>query len=260
MLLSIKKSAALNKGRRFFLILVLILPTSLVFANEQWSVSTSLSYSTGEYIYDDPVQNYIFYLGGRYSNPDLTLSMTLPFVMQRDNLGAQTLENNQNTPIDNDHSIYSGLSDLYIYGEYKILSSVSLTGQIKIPTATESTLFSSGEFDYSMGFAFRKMFGTFKLFADAGYLVLGDPIGFSYQDPIVYGIGVAKHATDGKSTVSFYYQGYNAIIKGLDPPRQISAAYFRKLSDTLGISFYGSKGFGNTTADYSLSVGFEIVI
>lgn len=254
------KSGGLFKGPGFLILLVLILPLNFLNAKEKWSLNTSLSYSTGKYIYESAVDNYTFYLGGRYSKDRFSISMSVPFTMQRDKLDSLSATNSSGSHMEKDHSITAGISDIYLYSEYNFYPSFYVTGSIKIPTASSSTLFSSGEFDYGLGLAFRKMFGTYKLFADAGYLVFGDPDQFTYNDPFGYGIGVAKHAENGKSSVSFYYQEYGRIISGLDPPRQLSVAYFRLLSETVGVSSYGSKGFGESSPDYTFSMGLDLTL
>ncbi len=249
-----------NLGTIVVLLLVLA-PLTSVSAKKNWSVSSVFSYSTGTYIYDDSrVDNYTLYLGGRYSKEDFSISMTLPFVIQRDQLEGQTGTNGSPMTMGNDYTFTSGVSDVYVYTEYKVYPSLYVTGQIKLPTSLNGSLFSTGKFDYGLGLAFRKMFGTYRVFADAGYLLLGDPDQISYNNPFVYGIGLAKHAPNGRSTVSFYYQEYSTIINGINPPRQVSAAYFRALNNTIGISFYGSKGFGESSAEYTLAIGFNVLI
>jgi len=255
----LNKSEGPFKGLRFLIILLIIFPGACLEAKEKWSLSTSLSYSTGKYIYDTSVDNYTFYLGGNYRTDKWSVSLTVPVSMQRDKLDSQTELNNETSHMD-EYSVTTGIPGVYVYGEYIFFPSFFLTGQLKIPTSSSATLFSSGEFDYSLGLAFRRMFGSFKIFADAGYLVLGDPAQFTYKDPLIYGLGIAKHAEDGRSSVSFYFQGYDRIISGLDPPQQISAAYYRLLTDMLGISFYGSKGIGETSADYTFSLGFNLTL
>ncbi len=240
--------------------LMLLLPFGGANAKKNWSVSSVFSYSTGTYIYDSRVDNYTLYLSGRYSREDFSVSVTLPFVIQRDRLDGRTDGNGSPVPMGQEYGFSSGTSDLYVYSEYKFYPGLYLTGQIKLPTSVNGGLFSSGKFDYGLGLAFRRMLGTYRVFADVGFLLLGDPDQLSYENPFVYGIGLAKHAPNGRSTVSFYYQEYSTIIKGLDPPRQISAAYFRALNDTVGISFFGSKGFGEGSAEYTLAIGFNILI
>jgi hypothetical protein len=243
-----------------FIFLSVILAFSSLSAREKWSVNTTLSYGTGKYIYESPVQNYTLYLGGQYSRDAFSVSVTLPFVLQRDNLDGPLEVGNGASQMDKDHSVTGGASDVYLYSEYNVYPSFYVTGQFKVPTSVDGSLFSTGEFDYGLGFAFRRMFGTFKLFVDAGYLVLGDPSQITYKDPFVYGVGLAKHAQNGKSSVSFYYQEYSQIISGLDPPRQVSVAYYRLFTKILGISFYGSKGFGESSPEYTLSIGMDVAL
>ncbi|HHM02337.1 MAG TPA: hypothetical protein ENJ15_04935 [Caldithrix abyssi] len=248
-----------NRGILVLLLMVLA-PLAGLSAKKNWSVSSVFSYTTGTYIYDSRVDNYTLYLGGRYSHDDFSVSLTLPLVIQRDQLAGETSSPGPSVSMENGYAFTSGVSDIYLYTEYKVYPSLYVTGQVKAPTSLNGSLFSSGKFDYGLGLAFRKMFGVYRIFADAGYLMLGDPGQIDYENPFVYGIGLARHAPNGRSTVSFYYQEYSTIIKGLKPPRQLSAAYFRALNKTLGISFYGSKGFGESSAEYTLAIGFNVLI
>jgi len=73
-----------------------------------------------------------------------------------------------------EHSLNSGIGDIFLYGEYRFLHfrgaipSFYLTAQLKIPTSANLSLFSTGEFDYGIGLAARKLYGTLYLFANAG--------------------------------------------------------------------------------------------
>lgn len=252
----LKKSAGPLKGPGFFFILLLFWTVESAQAKESWTLSSSFSYSSGTYIYDSRVYNYTFYAGCYYQKDKVSLGLSVPFSIQRDKLQTESNMMTSNTG----YAVSRGVPGVYLYGEYAVYPSFYVSGQIKIPTSSEVTLFNSGKFDYGLGLAWRKMFGSYKIFADAGYLVLGDPAEISYNDPFVYGLGVARHTTDGKSIVSFYYQGYQSIITGLDPPRQLSAAYYRSITDLLGITFYGSKGFSESTADYTLALGFNLTL
>lgn len=253
-----------------YLFLTFMLLGSAATAGEKFTINTTLAYNTGKYIYDARINDYILYLGAYYKKDRFSISTTLPLVLERDKRSdgqeTSTFGFGSQKDIKNSPVYASGLSDLYIYAEYEFYRSQSIlprafiTGQVKVPTTTKSTLFSSGKFDYSVGMSFRKMYGTFKLFADIGYLAIGDPEGINYSNPFFYGIGIGKHAPDGRSSVTFYYQEYGEIIPGLTPPRQLTTGYFRAITNIIGISFYGSKGFGESSPEYSFAVGLDLKI
>ncbi len=248
-----------------FVIGLSLLLSPIVYAGESFTINTTMAYSTGSYIYDAPIRDYVMYMGASYSKNRFSISASLPMVIQRDNRTAPDNSAGQTTTM-SDPAYTAGISDLYLYSEYEFYQGenyfprIFITGQIKIPTSSGSGLFSSGKFDYGIGLAFRKMYGTYKVFGDVGYLALGDPQGLDYTNPVSYGIGIGKHASHGRSSVTFYYQEYSAIINGLTPPRQLTAGYYRAITDVLGISFYGSRGFGESSPEYTFAVGFDLKI
>lgn len=264
------KSPTSVKYLSLYFFITFMLLASAATAGEKFTINTTLAYNTGKYIYDARINDYILYLGAYYKKERFSISTSLPLVLERDNRSdvqeTSTSGSGSQKDIKNSPAYASGLSDLYIYAEYEFYRSQSIlprafiTGQVKVPTTTKSTLFSSGKFDYSLALALRKMYGTFKIFADVGYLTLGDPEGINYSNPFFYGIGIGKHAQNGRSSITFYYQEYGQIIPGLTPPRQLTAGYFRSITKILGISFYGSKGFGESSPEYSFAVGFDLKI
>ena len=222
-------------------------------AEDTWSINSTFSFATGNYIYENAVENYIFYLGGNYYSDAWSLSLTLPFVIQKSKLNANINGN------DDQVNTNSDISDIYIYGEYNISKMFALTNQLKIPITSKNTLFSSGKFDYGFGMAFKKKFGSYKMLSSVGYILLGDPAEFDYKNPFFYSIGMLKYFNNN-SSFSIFFQGYTEVIKSLDAAKQLSIGYFNLLKKDLGVSFLVSKGLSETSADYSISIGFEIKI
>lgn len=254
-----------TKNFRFFTIWLLFFLSLFAHAGESFTINTTLAYSTGSYIYDATIRDYVIYMGASYSKNRFSISVSLPMILQRDNRTASDNSADQTTIMSNP-TYTAGASDLYLYSEYEFYQGenyfprIFITGQIKLPTSSKSSLFTSGKIDYGIGLTFRKMYGTYKVFGDVGYLTLGDPPGLDYSNPVSYGIGIGKHAGNGRSSVTFYYQEYSTIIKGLTPPRQLTAGYYRNITDVLGISFYGSRGFGESSPEYTFAIGFDLKI
>ncbi len=250
-------------GIKALLFFLIVLVTTAGAKN--WSVYTSASFNNGTYIYDQNTSNYYLNTGLRYHTAKWTVSVALPFIIQNSFVYNQgTISGSAaNTAMQGTDNYSGGMGDVYLYSEYRILKgnrllpSLSFTGQLKIPTVKKLTLFSSGAFDYGFGIALRKSMGRFNAFANAGYLLLGDPQGINYINPISFGLGFGRFFKNGMYSASIYYKRYTKIIERLDPPQQVSLGLFSRLSDSTIVSFFFGKGFSESTPDYALTGGIE---
>ncbi len=232
---------------------------------KNWSVYTSASFNNGTYIYDQNTSNYYLNTGIRYQTVTWTVSVALPFIVQNSSVYNQGTVSGSagNTAMQGSESYVGGMGDVYLYSEYRILRNsytlpfISITGQLKIPTVKKLTLFSSGVFDFGLGLALRKPFGRYNVFADGGYLLLGDPSGINYSNPFSFGFGIGRFFKNGLYSVSVYYKGYTQIIEGIDPPQQISLGLFSHLTDSTIVSLFFGKGFSESSPDYALTGGIE---
>jgi hypothetical protein len=256
----LKKSKGPRVGLGFNLLILILSSVVTLDAKEKWSINTALVYSTGKYIYSSNVDKYTVYLGGKYSKDIWNITVTVPFILQRDNLNFEPVSNFSTSGSMNNYTTTFGMADVYFYGEYTLNNYLFLTGQIKLPTASRITMFSTGEFDFGAGIAFRKMIGTYKLFVDFGFTKFGNTEQLNYNNPLNYGIGIAKYFPNMKSSVSLYYNEYGTIINGLDAPKQISAGYFKNLFSGITLGFYVAKGFGESSPDFTFSLGTNITL
>ncbi len=261
------KTGGLSRALGFQLIIVLLMLASPGSARQNWAVNASLSFNTGQYIYQQRTNNYYLNTGVRYSGNGWFVSMSVPVILQNSAVYDQSnstffLDDPRPSP----HSLSnfsSGVGDVYFYGEYRLLNpvlflpSVSLNAQIKVPTTDRLTLFSTGEFDYGFGFILRKWFGTYNGFADMSYLQIGDPKEITYLNPLGYGLGLSKFFAGGRYSVSLYFKGYTEIIQSIKPPRQLSLGLFSALSGKTILSFYLIKGFSESSPDFALSSGID---
>ncbi len=248
--MSSKKQTVKNRLRAVWLILAWVAGAAQ--AEQSWSLLTSVSYNNGDYIYDETIENYYFNLGVRYRAAKWTVSATLPFLTQQDNVG---LVSGGNTVTN------SGVGDLYVFGEralwksYRKRSIVSLFGQLKVPHGLSTVNFSSQVMDAGIGINFRRSLGNYSIFSDIGYLSLGDPEGLEYSDPLSYGLGMGRFFLRRLISTSVYYKSYTQILNGIMPPKQLSLGISAKLTNQTNLSLYTSVGLSESSPDYGISFG-----
>lgn len=251
-----------------FLILYLV---SGLFSQNNWTVSTSLTFNSGDYIYQQRTDNYYLNAGLRYSGSRWSVSASLPFILQKSAVYQQSTSvlpsnghgmSNAVTASALDH-YETGIGDLYLYGEYRMFKlpqlglSLGMNAQLKAPTTNRLTLFSTGKLDYGLGLVLRQWFRTFSAFAEVSYVNIGDPEEITYLNPLGYGVGVGKFLANGKYSASLYFKGYTEIIQGIEPPRQLALGFFTMLSAKTFWSFYLIKGLSESSPNFGLSSGLD---
>ncbi len=268
-----------------FIILISAELTYHILAGE-WSGIAAIQYTTGNYIFENNTSTYYFYGGFRYKTHRWNISAILPIIGQNTNLVSraggmflptgeshgtvETSEGGHHRGMMADgfsmHHFDLTLGDLYLYGEIQllparaVLPSVHLNTQIKIPTASRAKNYGTGEFDYGAGLALRQGISNYGLFFNAGYLVIGNPAGFTYQNPITLGFGVGRFFKRRDVSVLVYFQNYSKILTEYQPARQIAAGIFYKLNPRLLLSTSASAGMSEISPDFSISTGFELTL
>ncbi len=251
----------------------------------KWSVNAGMQWLNGEYTYVTRTSTFYFSGGLSYRAERWNVAVNVPLIAQNTtgvtNMGGLFLPNGEGR----DHGGFShwntrqhgympgaqlpttqmrfGLGDIYVYGEYRLLgrltglATVSLTGTLKLPTASQENNYGTGEFDYGLGGSVRKFMHSYSFFLDLGYLVIGDPVGISYNDPLTFGAGVGRFFFQGRYSVLLYYQQYSRILADYDPPRQANLAGFVKVSTHTILSVSLLMGFSETSPDYGLLTTIE---
>lgn len=270
--------------RRYWMLSVAILLLGNVTTTRaagKWSVSSSLQYRTGNYIFEQNTSTFYLYGGLRYRSNRWQMSASMPLVTQNSDLvtgGGGTFfpstHHNGESSGSSHHGrgmsgdtgfsdMTMGLGDLYLNGTYQLLPEylkqpyLALTIRLKVPTAGTENGFGTGEFDYGASLTLRKRFGSYIAIGEAGFWVLGDPAEVTYKDPLVVGIGGGKFFSGGHTGILFYYETYTTILEGLAPLRQLSLGLNHRLGPGLMLSMIGAAGLSDSAPDVSLSSGIE---
>ncbi len=284
----------------FLLIFSVILFSGVTFAQEGWSLSTSLQYSGGNYYYNNYSKLFSFYGGVRYQSEYFSVNVTTPIIFSNNNtlsqsggmmlpIGGNSSGNNSGGMVGNtgnggmmgsngsnfnpymfgsSSSMNSsiGLGDIFMTGNYRFYSNyensftASVNYQVKFPTASGMTNIGTGKFDYGASVTFRKGFDSYLTIADLGYLNIGDPSGITYKNPFTYGVGFGKYFNDGNSSLLLYYQGYTEIVSGYAAPQQLSLGLNHQLSSKLTLTLIGGVGLTKFSPGLLVSTGVTWLI
>jgi hypothetical protein len=226
-----------------------------------WSINSSFQITQGNYITGISGDNYYFNIGSRYRSEGWYVSANIS-IIARDGLQSETSDHGMMGGSELSH-LNMGIGDMYLFGEINLfkgnhfLPLIAISSQIKIPTASAESYLGTGEFDYGIGLTFRKQLFSFIAFGDIGYLNLGDPEEITYLNPLTFGIGIGKGFDYGRYSLSVYYQHYTKIYEPYPAPHQLSLGFYVNIIKSTFISIIGSKGFSETSANFSISAGLE---
>jgi hypothetical protein len=254
----------------------------------EFSLSGGIQIWKGDYTYQTTTTTFALTAGARYRAEKYSISLTVPLLFQNSELasrvGGMLLPHGDggasmsgqsprqggmmmsSGTARSSSSFESGIGDLLMMGNVRVaeesdaLPSLDLTGQVKVPIAGAATAFSTGKWDYGAGIAVRKELASFAVFADLGKLIIGDPGGVDYHDPVSYGAGVGKVFADGTYSAMLYYQAYTRILDGHDPPQQVSLGFLYQSSPSTVLSLMGSIGLSNTVPGIGIAVGVDVKV
>lgn len=268
------------KSRYNLLIIVVLFVLPQQMPAGQWAVNAGFQWLQGNYASATSISSLYFSGGLSYRASRWSVAVNLPVMLQNNVLepnGSESLENYTNSrsgkqsnpnfgpPGSNVPStqVRWGIGDTYVYGEFRILgnplglAALNVTGTLKFPTASAEKNMGTGKWDYSIGLSLQKFAYPFSLFLDGGYLIIGDPIGVTYQDPFIFGAGVGRMFGQGRYSVLFYYQYYSRILSGYQPPQQLNVAGFARLSTRVVVSANFIVGFSESSPDFGVLTTIE---
>jgi hypothetical protein len=124
---------------------------------------------------------------------------------------------------------------------------------LKLPTASEDDGLGTGEPDVGVFGGVNWPVGAAKATLGAGYVMVGDPEDFDYDDVVMLSVGVMRNFTHTGAYASLDYR--SAMIDGSDDPLELSGGVFRVLDRRNALSFSGFLGLSDGSADFGVTVG-----
>lgn len=155
----------------------------------------------------------------------------------------------------------SGLGDVLLRGRYYVVNesafmpSVGVTARVKAPTADREKGLGTGEWDEGVGVSLRKqIFGSFLLFLNGGYTIIGKPPGAELRNRWSYDVGLG-YAFTPTLLGSLYYEEARALVSGLQNPRDVLTALSWALTPSLRFNTAVEIGLSSGAPQYGLTVG-----
>ncbi len=258
------------KTLRIITLITALAAVNSVFAQGKFFVNSYVQFVSGKFEDGAKYSSVFFYNGIKYQARDLFLSLNIPFVAISSNGSADKsggIPKATNTSgilhSEEENHMALGFGDLYFNLSYEIISqgalfpAVSLDGYVKAPTASKSLGIGSGSFDYFTAIGLRKNFERFLLFAQFGYLTLGEVVGSRVDNPFTLSAGVGYLLGSNNQSLYLGYDSYSTIIQGHVPPKQLSFGYNYAFNPRLIFSAIFSLPLDSENSDLFFSGGFN---
>lgn len=159
-----------------------------------------------------------------------------------------------------DHTEWeNGITDLIIASKWKFIDAkdimVSLAGEIKIPTASESRDLGSGDTDFGLLLIVSKFLGSTEIDLNLGYAFIEHFKGFFDDDALFYGIAVKQ---DIKGPLKVVGEVFAETPPGSpsDTLAGINGGLQYWISEELVLDAAAGTGFGTESPDLFVTTGF----
>jgi hypothetical protein len=254
------------------------LATTLPAAGQGVYYSGSLQISSGQYDLSDRSNSLFFFNGLSASAGPLRLSASVGLVFRSSPIisystvgtsgmgSGMSTESGTGTVTVADTSSYEELgfgdplahADLLLLKEGSVFPAVRITADVKPPLADVGRGFGTGEWDYAGGLSLAKALGTTLVFVDVSYWMLGDLPDVDLNDPVAYGVGIARAVAGGRFGILASLFGYTRILDAVDPPAQVSLGLSYLLRNGRSVMGSAALGLSESSPDVSISFGWTI--
>ena len=238
-------------------------------AAAQVEVSTGLDYQEGEYGTGERIETLSVPNTVRVKSGRVTLAATVPW---------QRIEGPGNAvggggllglPIVVDptrpatRQARQGLGDVEVGAAYAVPEAagvaLTLSGQVKLPTASREKGLGTGEVDYAVGAELSTDVGGVTPFAALSYTMPGDPEGFELRDSLAARAGFSAGLSE--SVRGHVGWGYARSMSPLVPDeQQLGAGLNARLGRRVSLGVHGSAGLSRGSPDIGagLSLGISM--
>jgi hypothetical protein len=148
--------------------------------------------------------------------------------------------------------------DVEVLGERRFLPAIGIAADLKIPLADVNRGFGTGKWDYGGGILLTKSTGTYYLFADLSYWILGDLPELDFRNPVVYSIGWGRAFANGAYGVLTSFSGSTSSITGVDPPAQISAGFNYRMKSGRSVNGSIAVRLSESVPDMAVILGWRL--
>ncbi|OGI38209.1 MAG: hypothetical protein A2140_03310 [Candidatus Muproteobacteria bacterium RBG_16_62_13] len=230
------------------------------------SISLGAEYTSGDYGTSSETNIWYFPVTFRYETDRYMMALTVPYVSVEGtgNVvatgGAHGLPSTTTT---GESQTESGLGDIEVSASHIILETdagwrFDLGGRIKFGTADEQDNLGTGEEDVSVQLEAEKTFGINSLlFGTAGYKVLGDPPGISYDNVFYGSLGISRRLDEIRAAgVELYAQ--EAALSGTDGQLDLTLFLGKRLDAKTRLTGYLLAGLADGSPDWGVGVTLKL--
>jgi hypothetical protein len=239
---------------------LLTLPVSAL-AQGQFSLSTGVDYSTGDFGADEDTDITYVPVTAKYDTDRWFLRLTVPYLRIRGPGQVVLGPDGDPLPIQEGggrrRTTEDGLGDIVAGATYNVLPPTEtglifdIGAKIKFPTADEDKRLGTGEEDYSLQGDLTKAFGRWITLGTLGYRWLGDPPGISLRN-VFFGTLGALYKVSDATTAGLLYDWREKTVSGSDPLHEVTAYVGYRFNPSTSAQFYLVTGFSDSSADFGI--------
>lgn len=256
---------------------------------QQIAVSTSGQYSSGDYIFTETTDLFVWSNGVSVTQGRVRIEVTVPLVVQTTpwisygGIGPTPSggpqhgavgghgggQRGRRTPIalpDTGSYRTTGVGDPQIQASYALRSlsdtsrlRVQLLGAVKPPLADADDGFSTGAWDGGLGLSVSRTFVPWFALAEGTFWWLGDLDDLALKNGLSYSVGVGRTLLNGRWGVLASVTGTTAIIDDVDPPAALNGGISYS-TGSWGLSATVSSGLTEGAADWSAGIGATAIL
>jgi hypothetical protein len=228
-------------------------------------ISTGLEFQQGDYATAERVETFSVQNSARIRFGRLLFSASLPWLRLEAPgnvvgggglLGLPIIVDPTRPPA---RDVRQGIGDLRVGAAYGLNApagvDLTLSGQVKLPTAAARRGLGTGETDIAFGAEVARTIGPVTPFASLSYSLPGDPAGYELRNSLSARGGVALQLAPGvRGNLSYGYA--QSLSPLLEDERQISTGLNAALSRRLSLGLYGNAGLSTGSPD--IGAGFQL--
>lgn len=166
------------------------------------------------------------------------------------------------TPSNRAAFMQSGFGDVVGSIGYRIVErpasglQVALTGRVKLPTASASRGLGTGKTDAGATAAVRRQFDDGWMYAETGYVFVGDPAGVELRNTVLWMAG-GGWRLGGRVYLLASAFGNTAILPQFGAPAEVGAGVGWQIADHLNLTVMPSAGLSRASPSYGVTLGLS---
>jgi hypothetical protein len=155
---------------------------------------------------------------------------------------------------------WSGVGDIVATAGYRIVDDavagvqIVLSGRLKVPTASATKGLGTGKADVGAAGTIRKYLEAGWVYAEGGYLFIGDPDDVDLRNAVLWAFGGGRRMTD-RIALLFSASGNTALLADFAAPVEVGAGVGIRAGRAT-LSIVPTVGLSDASPRYAINIGF----